>query len=224
MLPEFRAGELDLAASSAVWVSTQPRAKQIESSLHKSLHPYAAKTDHQGDGHSEWFEAVVHPLAIRMLSQMPVDKRTDRPARVLPLTMPPPPADGVSIETGPQDAWWALEDLWSRLAMLIPMTVETEGDVHRVILHRFKQESEGPVGALRMDVMKDDTYQCRSKGKLLSFVSRIEYRGEDLVCTLRSLKTFERWAEGPDLVWQVKWFLPRLQRQAGVRFPPWRRK
>lgn len=212
-LPEFQAGELDLEASSAIWLPSRPRAEQIERSMHKTLAPYATTADHHGDGHQEWFEAVAHPTALRMLAQMPVDERTDRPARVVPLQLPPPHPDAVSIETGPQDTWWAIEDLWSRLAMWCAMTVE-QGAEPRVTVHGIRRFAQGPVWELRQAAMDPESYQCRRGGRLLAFLCWIDYRGDDLVLQMAPLKSIERWDDGPDLVWQVRAFLVRLARSA----------
>jgi len=46
-------------------------------------------------------------------------------------TKPEAPQDGAGHQTGPQETWWALEDLWSRLAMCCPVSVERDGDILR---------------------------------------------------------------------------------------------
>jgi len=214
LLPEFNAAELDLAVSTVVWLPSRKRAEQIEGAVHKCLAPYAADVGHHLDGHSEWFLSVAHPMAMRMLSQMPLDERTDRRARLAPLQCEAPPRAAVPIETGPQDAWWALEDLWSRLAMHCPVTVEREDNVHRVVIADFRPAWDGSIAALRMEVMDTNTYCWHAAGTHNEFVKLIEYRGDDLVCTLASLRQIESWPDGPDLVWQVKGFLMRLQRMS----------
>ena len=110
----------------------------------------------------------------------------------------------------------ALEDLWSRLAMHCPVRVEREGDTHHVVIEGFKRAGEGPVAALRRVVMDAATYRWRAAGRCGDFVQSIEYRGDDLVCTLASLRLIESWPEGPDLVWQVKGFLLRLGRSTDI--------
>ena len=45
----------------------------------------------------------------------------------------------------------------------------------------------------------------------------LEYRGDDLVCTLASLRLIESWPDASDLVWQVRGFLLRLGRLTGTR-------
>ena len=134
----------------------------------------------------------------------------------MPLKAEAPPPDAAPIETGPLDTWWALEDLWSRLATHCPVTVERDGDVHQIVIGGFKDLWEGPVGALRAPVMDCATYPWHAADRADDFVRLIAYRGSDLVCTMTSLRCIERWPEGADLVWQVKGFLLRLER----RFPP----
>lgn len=215
-LPEYAAGQLDLKGSLAVWLPNRKRAEEVERAVHKTLAPYAAEADHQMDGHSEWFEAVAQPMAMRLLSQAPLDERTDRLARLTPVQAKAPPADAVPIETGPQDCWWQLEDLWLRLAMHCRMSVEREGDVHTLVISGFMQDwaRTGPVGALRMEVMDPSTYGWHAAGSSGAFLQWIDKRGDDLICRFVSLGQIESWPDGPDLVWQVKGFLLRLPRMA----------
>lgn len=213
MLPEFDALQLDIAASKVLWLPTRQRAEQVERAVHKTLAPHAADAGHRRDGHSEWFQQVALPLALRALTQMPATDRTDRSARLIPVQAEPPAFDAVSIETGPMDTWWALEDLWSRLAMHGQVSVEAHGDAHALVIHDFRHAWDGPVGALRREVMDLDTYRWNAAGTRNEFVKFIDYRGDDLVCTLASMRLIETWPEGDDLIWQVKGFLLRLQRQ-----------
>jgi hypothetical protein len=216
MLPEFDALQLDIAASKVLWLPTRQRAEQVERAVHKTLAPHAADAGHQRDGHSEWFLQLALPLALRALTQMPASDRTDRPARLVPVQAEPPPVDAVSIETGPVDTWWALEDLWSRLAMHGQISVDTRGDAHELVIHDFRHAWNGPVGELRREVMDLDTYRWHAAGTRNEFVKVIDYRGDDLVCTLATMRLIETWPEGDDLIWQVKGFLLRLQRQGEV--------
>ena len=61
-----------------------------------------------------------------------------------------------------------------------------------------------------------DTYRWQAAGKRNEFVKFIDYRGDDLVCTLASMRLIETWPDGDDLIWQVKGFLLRLQRQSSL--------
>lgn len=214
-LPEFRRGELDLDASRAVWLPSRPRAEQVERSMHKTLAPFATPVGHAGDGHQEWFEGVAYDTALRLLAQMPTDDHAGRPARVVPLTLPATPAGAVSIETGPQDTWWAVEDLLSRLAMHCAISVGRH-DGLQVVLHGLRRMTEGAVGALRRAALDPDTYQCRRHGRWVAFVRTIDFQGDDLVLDFAPTKVIERWEEGTDLPWQMRSFLVRLERKARV--------
>jgi hypothetical protein len=166
------------------------------------------------DGHTEWFQQLALPLALRVLTQMPTTARTDRSARLVPVRAEAPPADAVSIETGPIETWWALEDLWSRLAMSGQISVAGQEGAQAVVIHDFRFAYTGPVGALRNEVMDLDTYRWQAKGTCGEFVKLIDYRGDDLVCTLATMRLIETWPDGEDLIWQVKGFLLRLHRQS----------
>ena len=216
MLPEFGAQQLDLAACKVLWLPSRQRAVQVEGAVHKTLAPHAADAGHQLDGHTEWFDQLALPLALRALAQMPPTERLDRSARLVSVQTKAPPADAVSIETGPLDAWWALEDLWSRLAMHGRISVDSQGDSHEVVIHDFRHAWDGPVGAARREVMDLDTYRWHAAGTSNEFAKCIDYRGDDLVCTLASMRLIETWPEGGDLIWQVKGFLLRLQRQSSL--------
>ena len=215
-LPEFGAGQLDLAASTALWLPSRQRAVQVEDAVHKCLAPYAAEVG-AGRGGSDWYLPVAHPIALRVLSQIPLDANADRWVPLAPLQSEAAARGAVWVDTGPQDTWWALEDLWSRLAMHCPVRVEREGDTHHVVIEGFKRAGEGAVAALRSVVMDAATYRWRAAGRCGDFVRSIEYRGDDLVCTLAGLRLIESWPDGPDLVWQVEGFLLRLGRLTGTR-------
>lgn len=214
MLPEFEALQLDIAASKVLWLPSRQRAEQVESAVNKTLAPHAADAGHRRDGHSEWFQQLALPLALRTLTQMPATDRTDRLARLISVQAESPAMDAVSIETGPVDTWWALEDLWSRLAMHGRVSVEMRGEAHDLVIHDFRHAWDGPIGALRREVMDLNTYRWHAAGTRNEFVKLIDYRGDDLVCTLASMRLIEAWPEGGDLIWQIKGFLLRLQRQS----------
>lgn len=212
LLPEFGAHELDLSASTAAWLPTRRRAEQVEDAIHKCLAPYSAETNHRSDGHSEWFLPEAHPMALRMLGQMPLDLRVNRPARLTAMKFDPPPCDAVSIHTGPQDTWWALEDLWTRIAMHCPVSTERDGDSPLLTFTGFKRIWDCPTDVIRRQVMDMQTYRWRAQGIQGDFVRTIDCRGDDLLCQLTSSRLMEKWPDGGDLVWQVRSFLVRLER------------
>ena len=218
-LPEFVALQLDIAASKVLWLPDRQRAEQVERAVQKTLAPHTADAGHRRDGHSEWFEQLALPLAVRALVQMPAKDRAIRVARLISVQAKPPALDAEPIETGPLDTWWALEDLWSRLAMHGHVSVDMRGDVHGVVIHDFRNAWDGPVGDLRSEVMDLGTYRWHTAGRSDEFVKLIDYRGDDLVCTLAMMRLIATWPEGDDLIWQVKGFLLRLRRQGEASRP-----
>ena len=220
-LPEFGARQLDLDHSVALWLPTRKRAEQIERAVHKTLAPYAADARHHATGHSEWFEPAAYSVAVRMLAQVPIAGRSDARGRLEPLVLEAPQLDNAIHQPGPQETWWALEDRWSRLAMCCPVSVERDGDIHRVVLAGFRHAHHGDTAALRSHVFDTETYAWRTAGQRGAFVRLLEYRGDDLVCTLTGLRRIDGWPDGAELVWQVKGFLLRLGRpMAGARMAP----
>jgi hypothetical protein len=128
-----------------------------------------------------------------------------------------PAHEYASQETGVQETRWALEDLWTRLSMCTALTIERDGDIHRLVLPAFRNAREGALAELRNAAFDRETYKWRNAGGLRGeFVSMIDYRGDDLVCTLTRSRSFEAWPDGEELVWQVKAFLLRLERSTAV--------
>ena len=214
-LPEFDARQIDLDNSVALWLPTRKRAEQIERAVHKSLAPYVSEPAHRRTGHTEWFEPGAHAMALRMLAQMPAEGRTDPRPALTPVLAPTHVP--VVQETGPQEVWWALEDLWTRLSMCTALTIERDGDIHRVVLPAFRHARDGVLADLRNAVFDTETYTWRYAGLRGEFVSLIDYRGDDLVCTLTRPRSIESWPDGEELIWQQKAFLLRLERSTVAR-------
>jgi hypothetical protein len=101
--------------------------------------------------------------------------------------------------------------------MCTALTVERDGDCHRLVLPAFRHAREGALADLRKAVFDTETYTWRNAGRRGEFVSLIDYRGDDLVCTLTGSRRIEAWSDGEELVWQVKSFLLRLERSTAVR-------
>ncbi len=215
-LPEFRRGELDLDSSRVIWLPTRVRAEQVERSMHKTLAPYRVQPPHRRDGSQEWFAGHAQDTALRMLAQMPLDEMNPAPARVVPLDLPAPPPDAVSVETGPQDTWWRLEDLLARLAMHRRLSID-EADVTTLTVHQLRRCTDPAVVELRGVALDADTYQCWREGRPFSFVQTLAWEGDDLELRLTPMRVIERWEGGIELTWQVRGFLARLKRQQPVR-------
>jgi hypothetical protein len=211
-LPEFNRRELDLGRSSLLWLPSESRAQQVEHSLHKSLRPYQSDVGHRGDGHTEWFESAAHSLAVRLLRQMPAHAGADQRNWLVSLVDADSESDEAPNRSSPIGTWWAIEDLWTRWASFMPMRVDNERDVFRVVLPRFR--GTGDALGLRMAVLDLDTYRWATPDGAGSFVRFIDYDANDLVLQMPSIRQIERWPDSDDLVWQVKGFLLRLKRMA----------
>ena len=137
-LPEFDAQEVDLYRSNVLWLPSRHRAEQVERSMQKSLGPYRSPAEHHGDGHSEWFDGVAHRFAIRLLGQIPVDVGTGATGRLLPLQPGLGDEAAWASGRGPNEVWWALEDLWLRAARCTVVTVQIKEPAIRIIVHRLR--------------------------------------------------------------------------------------
>lgn len=211
-LPEYRARQLDLAHSVVLWVPGRRRAEQIERALHKSLAPYRARVDHRQAGHSEWFDGQAHATALTLLTRMPADGSSGERPRPISITGGAPGEERRIPDVSCEEVWWALEDLWLRLAACCAVSVEVQGDVYQLVLGGFRYANSGAVGALRPRVFDVETYTWRWASQRGEFVRLLEYRNDDLVCTLTPFRRIGAWAEGADLVCQVRALLVRLQR------------
>jgi hypothetical protein len=116
-------------------------------------------------------------------------------------------SDEASRECDPQELWWALEDLWLRLAQVSPVTVDTQEP--RITVHGLRHVA-GPLGELRTVAQDPQHHRCRCDERWLSFVRWIGFEGADLIVQLTPPAAIERWHEGAELAQQVRGFLLRL--------------
>jgi hypothetical protein len=108
------------------------------------------------------------------------------------------------------ETWFALEDLWLRLAACRQVVVEREDGELRLVVREFKDAMSGTAGELRGRVHDLTTYRWHQDGHGGSFVQLIDNRGKDLVCVLTPTSVIGRWPEGADLVWQFNHLLARF--------------
>ncbi|MCK6376523.1 MAG: GIY-YIG nuclease family protein [Zoogloea sp.] len=212
-LPEFPRGALDLRGSYALWLASRQRAEEIERAMHKSLAPYRVSPGHCGDGHSEWFVPAALPSAIRLLQQMPQDAATSTPQRVglKPLLEDASVVAAIEPDQTPQEVWYAVEDLWLRLAQEMPVHTECDGPTWRVTVRRFRHAFRWDTADLRRRALDIDSFAWRTDGQNGSFVRLIAYEGDDLVYTVATLSSVVRWPQGEDVGWQVRALLGRLR-------------
>jgi hypothetical protein len=225
-LPEYEKGELDLISSMARWLPFRTRAEQLERSLHKTFAPFRAHPRHTKDGHTEWFDGAVQPLALSLLSTLPTGNSWKPSAHLQPLLefsgeklakeypLHSHPAQGLDLFAirinGPLDAWYAVQDLWLRVAACSRVSVECVSEHFQVVLHEFRNSKSERLAKLRSTVMDTSVYNWRLENACGSFLRTLEYRNEDLVCELPSLRTIAGWPESNDLVWQVEELMRRL--------------
>jgi hypothetical protein len=210
-LPEFDKGLLDLPQSWALWLPNPGRALQIEQSLHRGLTPYRVSAGHEDTGHTEWFSPRVLVPAMRLLGEMPSGDRHGRTLALRPVLQPgPETVDIASGDCTAMDTWFALEDLWLRLAACRQVVVEREDGELRLVVREFKDALSGTAGELRGRVHDLTTYRWHQDGHGGSFMQLMHNRGKDLVCTLTPTSVIGRWPEGADLVWQFNHLLARL--------------
>jgi hypothetical protein len=224
LLPEFQRSQLDLRGSLALWLANRQRAQQVERAMHKCLAPYQVQAGHRGDGFSEWFAPAALPTAIQLLRQMPGEASAVRVEQVLkPLLPAQNEVVFADTERSPQDVWFEVEDLWLRLAALLPVRMEDRGGTCHLRFNQFRHATEGEMAELRFRALDVDTFTWRLGGESGAFVKLIAYEGDALVFTVTPIPTVVRWPQGDDLGWQVKGFISRmrvLQRDAvGVVSP-----
>lgn len=157
-LPEFRRGTLDLRGSYALWLVSRQRAEQVERALHKSLAPYQVSPGHREDGHREWFAPAALPCAVSLLRQMPVEASAEMSGALVPL-LPDVPEIGVSVpDRSAEEIWYAVEDLWLRLANELPVRAEHVLGAWRIVVGRFTHARDGEMAHLRPLALDVDTF------------------------------------------------------------------
>lgn len=145
----------------------------MKGALQKNLGLYRCKTDHHGDGHSEWFEGIAHLFAVSGTIGRRVSLEPN-------FDMAAASASGL----GPLEVWWALEDLWLRAAACMAVTVELHATQMRIVVHRLQADWNNPAADLRRPLLDLDTYRCSQGGQQGCYVSMLHNEGDDLVCTL----------------------------------------
>ena len=113
----------------------------------------------------------------------------------------------------PQDVWSRLEDLFRRIAVMVPVSVQVDADGARIVLHGLLRVRHPALGELRHAAQEHLTYAWQTGDARGSFVKTLERRGPELVCTLVSPKRIERWPGGEQLCCNVRRFLVDLGRQ-----------
>ena len=155
-----------------------------------------------------WFAR--HRMSARR--RVPIDARSASTKSRIVL----PPSDEFLVlhddpERTPQDVWCDIEDLWLRIARLLPTRTEVGGTTWRFAVSGMRETLHPEIGHLSVAALNVRTYRWQLDGQRGSFVRSIDFEGNDLIFTTASISTIARWPQGDDLGWQVKAFFARLR-------------
>lgn len=107
----------------------------------------------------------------------------------------------------PLETWWALEDLWIRLARAGHLSV---ADADHLQLPGFRTAHVAT--DLRDAVFDTERYGWQQGLDRGSFVRTLAYEGDDLICSLTPTDAMRRWPDGPTLEVLRIALLARLRR------------
>ena len=166
---------------------------------------------------SKWVMTMAHTLRLRRSIPFGQCVRKAVPiplaAKVLvPQTaLRPQPCD--SIDRNALDAWFEVEDQWSRLARICHVTVVDGGDAVEVSFAEVRADDWDDDSLALIERMQDvGSYCWRQDGSRGDIVQRIEFRGADLVFTLTSPQQMVRWPDAENIKLMVQHFLTQLHR------------
>jgi len=121
----------------------------------------------------------------------------------------------------PLDAWWAIEDLWCRIAQYLAVEVRSDesGD-QQLIFHGFRHWTGREARELRYCLLDterygwhvDDSEGCRAgQGARGSLVRMLDYEGDSLKVTLTPYRQIERAPQGTEVSFFIRAYLLELQ-------------
>jgi T5orf172 domain len=204
-LPKYLHKQLDLAAAAVAWFEQSYRAREVERALHRSLAPYRVRPGHNGDGRTEWFGIQGITLARRMLTLLPAADGAARHARLQPLIGSPvsPQVDlAVPLPSSALDTWYRVEDLWLRMANVLPLALEPELEQRRLYWVGLRRMNGPDSFLLRSHALDANTYGWHEQGCRRSLVTLMDWESDDLLLHLMPSRQLQRWPEG-DVVDQL---------------------
>lgn len=202
VLPEYRAGELDLSASLVLWLPSTSRAAQIERGMHKCLAPFSASPGHHGNGYSEWFSPPAYMPAVRLLQRVPRDHRGASLLGLRPIIFEDAPP--TSAYRTPQDAWWTLEDLLLRASQILPVEAKFSGETWTLALGCFRGAWDGEMAEIRPRLVDLETYAWKLDSGSGSFIQLLQYVGDTLQLSFTARSLIQRWPEGQNIELQLR--------------------
>jgi hypothetical protein len=113
------------------------------------------------------------------------------------------------LEYSALDAWHRVEDLWLRLATLLPLRLVTEREQRQVQWLGMRRLDSPGVVLLRSRALNLETYEWREEGSRRSLVSLMDWERDDLLLQLTPTRQLQRWAEGDAVDGFLRAFLAR---------------
>lgn len=128
-----------------------------------------------------------------------------------------PGLDWTDPAQGPQDRWYAIEDLLLRLASRLPVHALLAEGHWRITLAGIQVHEDSEVRVLAAVAADKSTFTWRSACQRGCFARSIFIDGSDVEIALASLASMARWPQGVDIAWQVTAFMSRLRAQSGPK-------
>jgi hypothetical protein len=118
-------------------------------------------------------------------------------------------------ESGVEETWSRVQDIWLRMARHPGMACTTVSDPvqgEQLLMFRIQGGAIDIEGALLLEVAGcSRTYEWREEGRHGSLVSNMGWCGDTLVIDIPSFHQMRAWQGGDSLVWQMQTLLRRLR-------------
>lgn len=211
-LPEYRDHQLDLRGAEVAWFDHARRAREAERVIHRSLWPYRSAAAHLGSGFTEWFGIQGLACARRVVSMLPTCEGGSDRARLRPLNSRADPkcwTGIVPMEETALDAWLRMEDLWLRVAAIVPLQSSVDGERRRLVALHFKRAHDAGAEILRIRVANPDSHAWFEQDLRRSLVTMLDWEGANLVADLMPARQLHCWSDGEIVDGMLREFLAR---------------
>ncbi len=210
-LPEYPV-QLDLNGAQVAWFAQAQRARQVERVLHRTLAPYRVDLDHDGSGCTEWFSTRGFVLARRVVDVLLDGPGGPQHPQLVPLCEHRPTPefrDELLVATSALDVWWRVEDLWSRLRVLLPLALEPDRELRRLFWIGLRRLEQPRALVLRAHALDLDTYEWHAEGRRHSLVTLMDWEGDHLMLQLTPSRRLRCWPEGEAVDDLMRGFIAR---------------